>query len=116
MLSDQTNTKARRFSHEEGYTGSGISSTSIGVSEEGPYSNRSSNTVSFVKEDGIQMAKKMGRDTEQPGGSKPAAEEEPKETDRGRDQVGKAASKEIQMAGPYTCLPGSQGTGIYTLI
>ena len=62
------------------------------------------------------MAKKMGRDTEQPGGSKPAAEEEPKETDRGRDQVGKAASKEIQMAGPYTCLPGSQGTGIYTLL
>ena len=83
MLSDQTNTKARRFSHEEEYTGSSISSTGAGVSAKGSYGNRDSNTVPFVAKNGTQMAKEVGWDNQESGGPEPTAQEKPEETNRG---------------------------------
>ena len=57
----------------------------------------------------------MGRDTKESGGSKPAAEDQSEETDRGRDTTGKTHGKEIQMAGSYNSVPGSQRTRLYAL-
>jgi len=113
VLSDQTNTKIRRFSHEEEYTGSGISSTSIGVPKERTYGHRNSDTIPSVKEDSTQMEEQMGRNAEEPGRSKPAAEKQSKEADRGRDRAGKAAGEEIQVAGSHSSISGSERTGLH---
>ena len=71
VLSDQTNTKARRFSHEEGYTGSSISSTGTYIPTEWTQRNRDSEPISYITEDSVQMAKEMGWDTGESGRSKP---------------------------------------------
>ena len=58
------------------------------------------------------MAKQMGRDTGEPGRSKPKAKEQPKETNRGGNQAGKEAGQEEQVARYHIGVSGSQRTGI----
>ena len=58
------------------------------------------------------MAKQMGWDTEEPGRSKPKAKAQPKEANRGRDQAGQEAGKEVQVARYHISLSGGDRAGI----
>ena len=45
------------------------------------YSNRDGDTVSYISKDSTQMAKQMGRNSEESGGPKPEAQDQPQAAD-----------------------------------
>ena len=103
--------KARRFSHEEGYTGSSISSTGAGISKKRAGSNRDSESISSISKNCAQVAKAVGRDAGEPDRSKSKTQEQSQEAKKAEIQLVKRQAKKYKWRDCILAYQGARERG-----